>query len=149
MLPIIHQQIEKGISDYLASFKGDYIDQGFEFTIEGDWWGDDVYKIEVTGYHKDDYQPDRQTRFVLLRLFINHQYHQVQISNIFLPTFMKHRGLGKKLIYKVFVISEQEQYELFIVDMVNSFYQKMIARGALPCNGCDDAVQVVRGTKLL
>lgn len=42
---------------------------------------------------------------------------------------MKHRGLGKKLIYKMFVISEQEQYELLIVDMVNSFYQKMIARG--------------------
>lgn len=61
---------------------------------------------------------------------------------------MKHKGIGKKLIYKIFMISEDVHYELFIVDMVNSFYQRMIKRGALPCNECDDAVQIVSETKL-
>lgn len=148
MVQIIHQQMEKEISDYLSPFKDDYIDQRFEFTIFGGWWEDNVYKIEVTGYHKDYYKPDKQTHFVLLRLFILHECQQVHISNIFLPEFMKYRGLGKKLIYKVFQISEEAQYGLFIVDMVDSFYRKMIARGALPCNECDDAVQIVNGTKL-
>ena len=61
---------------------------------------------------------------------------------------MKHKGIGKKLIYKIFMISEDVHYGLFIVDMVNSFYQRMIKRGALPCNECDDAVQIVSETKL-
>ena len=46
------------------------------------------------------------------------------------------------------MLSEKEKYELFIVDMVNSFYQRMIKRGALPCIDCDDAVQIVSETKL-
>ena len=61
---------------------------------------------------------------------------------------MRYNGIGKKLIYTIFTISEKEQYKLFIVDMVNSFYQKMIKRGALPCKECDDAVQIVNETKL-
>lgn len=61
---------------------------------------------------------------------------------------MKHKGIGKKLIYKIFMISEAVHYGLFIVDMVNSFYQRMIKRGALPCDECDDAVQIVSETKL-
>lgn len=71
------------------------------------------------------------------------------ISNIFLPDFMKYKGIGKKLIYNLFVISEKENSELFIIDMVNSFYQRMIKRGALPCDDCDDAVQIVSETKLV
>lgn len=61
---------------------------------------------------------------------------------------MKHKGIGKKLIYKIFMISEAVHYGLFIVDMVNSFYQRMIKRGAIPCDECDDAVQIVSETKL-
>lgn len=61
---------------------------------------------------------------------------------------MKHKGIGKKLIYKIFMISEDVHYGHFIVDMVNSFYQRMIKSGALPCNECDDAVQIVSETKL-
>lgn len=71
------------------------------------------------------------------------------IKNIFLPNFMKYKGIGKKLIYNLFLISEKENYELFIIEMVNSFYQKMIKRGALPCNNCNDAVQIVSETKLV
>lgn len=62
---------------------------------------------------------------------------------------MKGRGIGKGLIYKIFLVSEKKNFELFVVDMVDSFYQRMINRGALPCDDCDDAVQIVEGTKLI
>ena len=61
---------------------------------------------------------------------------------------MQHKGIGKKLIYKIFIISEKEQYEVFVVNMVNHFYQSLKKRGALPCNECDDAVQIIDKTKL-
>ena len=144
----IHEQIEKEIISYLEPIKDKYIEQRFEFEMMNGWSSNDCYQIEVYGYHKDEYVPEKQTSFILLRLFVNYQYKQIQISNIFLPTFMRHNGYGKKLIYKIFMLSEKEKYELFIVDMVNSFYQRMIKRGALPCIDCDDAVQIVSETKL-
>ena len=148
MVQIIHQEIEKEICNYLSPFKDCYAEHRFDFEIESDWYNDSAYRVEVFGYHKDDYKPDEQTTFILLRLFIHHEYKQVQIGNIFLPDFMRYNGIGKKLISKIFLVSRKAQYELFIVDMVYSFYNRMIARGALPCDECDDAVQIVSETNL-
>ena len=145
----IHQQLIKEIENYLKPFKDDYVEQHFEYKITDYWTNDIIYQVEVNGYHKDEYNPEKQATFVLLRFFINYEYKQIMISNIFLPDFMKYKGIGKKLIYNLFVISEKENYELFIIDMVNSFYQRMIKRGALPCDDCDDAVQIVSETKLV
>lgn len=144
----IHQQIIKVIFNYLEPFKDDYMEQRFTFEITDYWRSDDIYQVDVNGYHKNDYEPAKQTTFILLRFFINYEYKQIQISNIFLPDFMRYKGLGKKLIYNIFMISEKEHYGLFVVDMVNSFYQRMTKRGALPCDECDDAVQIVSETKL-
>lgn len=144
----IHQQIEKEILLYLEPFKDDYIEQRFEVEMKDDWYNADIYEIEVYGSYKNEYDPEKQTSFILLRCFINYHYKQIHISNIFLPGFMRYKGIGKKLIYKIFLLSEKEQYGLFIVDMVNSFYQKMINRGALPCEECNDAVQIVSQTVL-
>lgn len=59
---------------------------------------------------------------------------------------MRYKGIGKKLIYKLFLLSEKEQYGLIICNMVKSFYQRMIKRGALPYKGC--SVQIVSETEL-
>lgn len=147
-MQIIYQQIIKEIVNYLEPFKDYYSKQRFEFNIMDFTNRDDDYRIDIIGYYKDEYEPEKQTKFILLRLYIYHECRQIQISNIFLPTFMRYNGIGKKLIYTIFTISEKEQYKLFIVDMVSSFYQKMIKRGALPCKECDDAVQIVNETKL-
>ena len=42
---------------------------------------------------------------------------------------MRYQGIGKKLIYKIFLIAEKADYDLFIVDMVDSFYQRMKKKG--------------------
>lgn len=143
----VYQQIADEIDNYLSSLKDDYAEQCFTFKIMNFWSGNKNI-IEVKGYYKDKFKPEKQDDFILLRLFICNECNQIQISNIFLPEFMKYKGIGKRLIYNVFKISEKERYELFIIDMVNSFYQKMIKRGALPCDGCNDAVQIVSETKL-
>lgn len=145
----IFQEIEKEIVEYMSPFKEDYIEQCFEVEMNSGWHCDDVYQIEVTGFHKNEYTPEKQTPFVLLRLFINYQYNQIQISNIFLPNFMRGRGIGKSLIHRIFLVSEKKSFKLFIVDMVDSFYRRMINMGALPCDDCDDAVQIVDETKLI
>jgi len=148
MVQSIHQEMIKEIYDYLNPFKDNYTEHRFDFEVVDGWCDNNTYKVEVFGYHKDDYKPNEQTTFILLRLLISYKYKQVQISNIFLPDFMRYNGIGKKLISKIFLVSEKEQYELFIVDMVSSFYKRMITRGALPCVECDDAVQIVSKTKL-
>ncbi len=140
---MIHQLIEETVSSYLHPFQEDYKDQAFDFSIDSYFNG-----VEVTGYYKNEYKPDETTLFVLLRLSILHDCKQVHISNIFLPRFMHHRAIGKHMIGNIFGISKQQEYDLFIVDMVNSFYCRMIGRGALPCIGCDDAVQIVDTTNL-
>ncbi len=140
---MVNQLIEKDISNYLQSFKKDYKQQGFDFEIYSE-----PGAVEVTGYYNDEYYPNKKTPFVLLRLVIMNECKQIQISNIFLPQFMRHKAIGKNIIKNIFTISKEQGYTLFIVDMVNSFYKRMIDRGALPFIGCDDAVQIVDTTNL-
>lgn len=140
---MVKQLIEKSIAEYLQSFKEDYKQEGFDFEIYSD-----LDEIKITGYHNNISNPNEKTPFVLLRLFILQECKQIQISNIFLPNFMRHRAIGKKIISNIFAISKEQEYELFIVDMVNSFYQRMKNRGAIPCSNCDDAVQIIDTTNL-
>lgn len=149
MASIIPNEIEKEISTFLEPYKKDYLDQHFDFQIGYFQSDDNTYQLEIRGSHRHKYKPDEQASFVLLRLFIYSEWNQIQITNIFLPDFMRYNGIGKKIISKIFTISEQEQYSLFLVDMVNSFYNKMIKRGAIPCDNCDDAVQIIAETQLL
>ena len=61
---------------------------------------------------------------------------------------MHHKAIGKQMIGILFRLAKQQGYDLFLVDMVNSFYRKMINQGALPCDECDDVVQIVDTTDL-
>lgn len=144
----IHQQIIKEIESFLKPYQNDYVKQRFDYKITDYCTDDSIYQVEVNGYYKNEYNPEEQTTCILLRIFINYKHRQILISNIFLPDFMRYKGIGKKLIYNLFVISDKETYELFLIDMVESFYQRMIKRAALPCENCDDAVQIVSETKL-
>ena len=151
-MQIIHQEIIEKIYVYLDSLKKNFSTHRFEFDIfdiiDG-WYGQEFYQVEVRGYFKDEYHPDRQTPFIMLRFSINYEYNEIQVSNIFLPPFMRYNGIGKTLLQIVFSVAEIERFYLFLVDMVPSFYQRMINRGAIPCDGYDDVVQIVKQTKLV
>lgn len=143
----IHQKIETEIFNYLTPLKDQYAEQQFDFDIDVSMRDNDVL-VEVWGFYKNESAPNGKTEFILLRLYVRHQCTQIHITNIFLPDFMRYKCIGKHLINKIFLISEEVHYELFIVDMVPSFYQKMINKGALPCIGQDDVVKIVKGTEL-
>lgn len=105
-------------------------------------------KLEIHGKYKNKYDSEKTDDFIMLRMIVSSEFKQVHIFNIFLPQFMRYKVIGKNMISKIFVISEEYGYGLFLVDMVNSFYRGMINRGALPCDDCSDAVEIVKETKL-
>lgn len=140
----VANKIIEEINYYLESLKEEYKEQDFKFkTIN-----DSNSTITVYGYHINPNDCDKVTEFVMLEFCIIKQPSQVQIGIILLPDFMKHKNIGKTMISKIFIISKKEQHDLFIFDMTNSFYDKMIKRYALPCDGCDDAVKIIDKTNL-
>lgn len=140
--------LEQLVIDYLEPLKEQYSNYNFNFELLSFPQDDDSYMIEIKGFHKNEYDDTKTTPFVLLRLFVLYECNQIHITNIFIPSFMKHNGIGKKLIQKIFILASVVKYSLFLVDMVPSFYDKMIARGASPCIDCDDAVEITPNTLL-
>lgn len=145
----INKRIEQEVTSILMPLTSLYKQQGFDFKIQIDCYSDEKVIVEVWGYYNDEFEIGKKTEFILLRLHVCNDFSQIHIPNIFLPAFMQHNGIGKKLIHKVFLISKEINYKLFIVDMVDSFYQRMIKRGALPCRDCYDAVEIVSETRLI
>jgi hypothetical protein len=89
----------------------------------------DGNKIEVIGA-VDDTTSDQ---FVLIRVFISEESRKMYISNVNLPDFMRHQGIGRKLIKVIYKASTELRYELYITPMTVAFYESMKKRGALEC----------------
>ena len=85
--------------------------------------------------------------FTLISMDIHNEWRQIYISKIYLPIFMRHHGIGKKLIRVIYETAKQLKYELFIIMMTDSFYNRMRKRGALECE-VPDMVKIVESTKL-
>lgn len=95
-------------------------------------------------YIKENVEKDEEIR--LAKIFFLHSSSQIQIPNIFIGSKLKNKGIGKKIISLIFQFSQQYNYNLFIVDMVESFLKKMIKRGAIKID-CD-TVQITDETDL-
>jgi GNAT superfamily N-acetyltransferase len=122
----------------VASFLEPYLESLSDHSIETDG-----NTIEVLG--QEDSTPT--SLFILIQLKINEEFKQVFIPKIFLPPTLRHQGIGKRLIKVVYDAATQSGYELFIALMTESFYARMIRRGALPCEQ-PDMVQIVSSTRL-
>jgi predicted GNAT family acetyltransferase len=72
-------------------------------------------------------------QYVLTRVFISQETRKMYICNTSLPDFMRHQGIGRKLIKIVYKVATELRYELFIIPMTPDFYQSMKQRGAAPC----------------
>ncbi|MCF5371931.1 hypothetical protein [Pseudomonas syringae] len=75
-----------------------------------------------------------------------HDSQQMQIPNILMPDAMKHHRLGKRLIDVLFAVGEAHNYQLFVVDMVPSFHELLVKRGAVPVDL--ESVLITAGTNL-
>jgi predicted GNAT family acetyltransferase len=86
-------------------------------------------------------------QYVLIRVYISEETRKMYISNTNLPDFMRHHGVGRKLVKIVYKAATELRYELFITPMTMAFYESMKKRGALQCEK-PHMLKVVNSTML-
>jgi GNAT superfamily N-acetyltransferase len=82
-----------------------------------------------------------------IRVIVSREERVVAIPNIYLSPEMRHQGLGKKAISIIYDICKKLNYKLYLVQMVDSFYMRMLNRGAevvVPY----DTLEITDNTKL-
>lgn len=100
--------------------------------------------IEVYAFNKKD-ETDRTW---IIKIGINHKHKQVYIPNIFIPRGLKQLGLGKKMIHVTYLVANEFGYETFVVQLTDSFKDRLPRRGAAETNVLD-TLQIVETTNLL
>lgn len=70
------------------------------------------------------------TTTIVLMLHFNHRSRQMKIPNIMMPRNMIHQRLGKRTIGELYKVAEAFDYELIVTDLVDSFYDRLVRRGA-------------------
>jgi hypothetical protein len=120
----VSNSIEDAISNVVEQFLHPYLNHFHEYSIDRDSGA-----IEIRGLVNEN---DHRKTLVLKVLF-SHEKHLAAIPNIFMPEFMKKKGLGKQLIAIIHQALKQYGYQLLIIDLVPSFYGKLVRRGAVIC----------------
>lgn len=83
----------------------------------------------------------------LIKVEVRESNKEIYIPNIMLPDDMKYLGLGKRMIWLVFMVGDYYGYSVYLTMLTDSFRQRMIARGALKTSH-DDVLQIVKQTNL-
>lgn len=100
-------------------------------------------QIEIYGNSRDK----KQHRHPLIKMVINRQSENIEISNIMMPMELRYNGFGKGIIKAIFEVVQIHNYKLYLVQMVESFYDRMIKRGAKEVSYLD-IVEITIDTKL-
>ncbi len=87
------------------------------------------------------------TTMMFFRAGINKEDGQVYIANIFIPYEFKHQNIGKDMISIVYKSSLNFGYDVFLVEMTDSFYERMLKRGASTCD-VSGVLHITENTKL-
>lgn len=135
----MNSKLNVEILESIIPFLRPYLDQFHEV----DRLDLDVDEITIAGTVDED----SNSKTKVLKVVISHENKQVYIPNIFMPQFMKHQGVGKELINLVYQVSKRNDYELFIVGLVPSFYERLVNRGAFVSEEYD-TVQITDTTDL-
>ena len=97
-------------------------------------------KIEIRAFDKKD------SNFLVLEAYFDHFSHIVSIPTIMVTGKLRHTGTGMKMLKSIFETCKGFNYDLYIVNMVDSFFNRMLERGARQ-TGLDD-VQITNETDL-
>ncbi|MCO8310902.1 hypothetical protein [Pseudomonas mandelii] len=89
---------------------------------------------------------EREGKTLVLRLQFLHDARQMQIPNILMPEIMTHQRLGKRLIGALYRVAAANDYLLLVVDMVPSFHDRLLLRGATPVD--EETVLITANTDL-
>ena len=82
-----------------------------------------------------------------IRLVIDRDDCIVKVTNILVPIGFHHHNYGKDLLALIYHHCKQLGYRLWFVDMVQSFYDRMVKRGAKVIE-VNDIVEIDDGTDL-
>lgn len=134
-----NNQLENNIAESIEILLLPYLEKFHNYRIN-------VFsgEIEIRGQVDDK----ETSKTLVLKILINHDDKQICIPNIFMPEFMRRNGIGKKIISTIREIAESHGYDLFIVDLVRSFYDRLVRRGAVVCEE-NEVVLITRETDLL
>lgn len=141
----IDGQDEYFINDHVAEAVYHFIDSN-PLMSENHSYSDYNSEDSVEFYFTDK-TATNNSRGTLIRLVINRQSKNIEISNIFIEQRLKHNGFGKQIIKKIFEVALKHDYRLFLVQMVPSFYERMIKRGAKNI-AFEDIVEITESTAL-
>ncbi|HDS1721629.1 hypothetical protein NPS53_08965 [Pseudomonas putida] len=67
---------------------------------------------------------DSPTLTLVLRVHFDHLSRQIKVPNILMPQSMQHQRLGKRVLGELYKVAEAHDYELLVVDLVASFFDR-------------------------
>ena len=140
---MIIEQLQKNIQKRILEeplFKK-YFDNFEMIKANNNFCDSNIINLEIRGQETED----ELTKFLMLRLYIKDD-NQIVITNIFIPFIMRKKGFGMKILSIIFELAKKEGYALFITDMVQSFYNKMLQKNAIQIN--EETVKLTNETKL-
>ena len=101
------------IHKYLEKVLYDYVNQAL-FPVSKNVYCSQ-YEVSVTSF---------------IRLVIDRDARIVKVTNILIPIGFHHHNYGKGLLALIYQQCKQLSYRLWLVDMVQSFYDRMVKRGS-------------------
>lgn len=134
----MENKIENVIIKKLENFLNQKL--GFNFIFTSSFYDS---AIQINGTEN---KPEA-TSIMFFRAGINYENKQIYIANLFIPPKFKHQNIGKDIISIVYRSSLNFDYDVFLIDMTDSFYERMLKRGASRCN-LPDALHITANTRL-
>ena len=133
------------INDHIVETVYQFIDSNFLMSQNHSY--SDYNSENIIEFYSTDTTTSDSSRDTLIRLVINRQSKNIEISNILIQHSLKHNGFGKQIIKEIFKIATKHNYRLFLVQMVPGFYHRMINRGANDI-AFEDKVEITATTSL-
>jgi hypothetical protein len=130
----IANALEQTVSSYLEPHFAQFHWQEIHF--DGD-------RLEFVVQEKEN----STSPMMIIELTVADEFKEIHISTIFLPMSLRRQGLGKGLIAKIYEVARVHKFSLFLVLMTESFFNRMVKRGAVVVRE-GDCVQITDQTNL-
>ena len=92
-------------------------------------------------------EADSPVRTLVLSVTFLHDSEELQLSNIMMPLALRWERLGKRTIKAIFEVAHSAGYDLFLIDTVPSFHDRLLKRNARAVT--DDIVMITPETDLV
>ena len=90
---------------------------------------------------------DSLSQAYIIKLMVLEESKEIHIGNIHMLNFMRQQGIGKGLIAQIYGVAKKFKHSLFLVMMTQSFFDRMVKRGARVIDE-GDCVQITDQTNL-